>query len=444
MIDSDLFLQLYSAVQESYRRIGSPERILAAFSGGADSTALLLILKELSVRIGFELFAAHVNHGIRASASADESIARDFCLAREIPFAALSISMKGQSENEARIKRYQVLTEYAVSRRCTHIATAHHLYDSTETVFLHMLRGSVRGLEGIREIRCVPGTDLFLWRPLLRQTPDDMRAMLKSMQIPWAEDESNRDRSYERNRLRLDLLPLLREISPQADRHLLITSRVLQDENDYFDSCAREFLEAYANCSLPCPFICADPLSLQHPAMQRRILRAFVQTVSGISIESGDVFRIASLEPGQRYQMKNMTFSRSQSRLHLTLHTVKPRFSLSSFDITEESAGFGNGLDTQLFPRALLEKCTVRGREAGDVIVPFGTSREKRIQDYLIDRKIDRAFRSYIPLLCIGSQVLWAVGVGVSEKLRSCAGSETVFLRFRDPIPWKYIKQKEQ
>ena len=94
MIDSDLFLQLYSAVQESYRRIGSPERILAAFSGGADSTALLLILKELSVRIGFELFAAHVNHGIRASASADESIARDFCLAREIPFAALSISMK--------------------------------------------------------------------------------------------------------------------------------------------------------------------------------------------------------------------------------------------------------------------------------------------------------------------------------------------------------------
>ncbi|MBQ2191727.1 MAG: tRNA lysidine(34) synthetase TilS, partial [Clostridia bacterium] len=139
--------------------IAPGEKVLAALSGGADSTALLLVLCALREELGFKLFAAHFNHGIRAAADEDEAFCRElcrmngvlvFCEKQDVPQYAKENGLS--LETAARLLRYEFLFRVKKSIGADMLATAHHADDSAESVLMHIIRGSgMSGLAGIRE-----------------------------------------------------------------------------------------------------------------------------------------------------------------------------------------------------------------------------------------------------------------------------------------------------
>jgi tRNA(Ile)-lysidine synthase len=191
--------------------------LVAAVSGGGDSQAMLHVLSRLSGELGFALTAHGVDHGLRPAASAELDLAQRLACELGVPFerTRLEIQAGGNLQARARAERYAALRRAAARFGGAVIATAHHADDRAETVLLRMLRGS--GPRGLSVLEPHSGD---LVRPLIRATRDDVRAHLARHALPYAEDPSNSNRAFSRVRVRSELMPLLRELSPQIVRHL--------------------------------------------------------------------------------------------------------------------------------------------------------------------------------------------------------------------------------
>lgn len=210
--------------------------VLCAVSGGADSMGLLLWLSELAGKYGFSVAAAHFNHGLRGEAAdRDERFVRDLCAERNIPFycgrgdVAAAARERGWSIEEAgRNLRYRFLEETAQKIGAVRIATAHHRGDDAETVLLNLIRGS--GLAGLCGIAPVRG--IFI-RPLLDTPRREIEEYLTARGVSWVNDESNDTNQYARNRIRHEVLPLLREMNPKIEETLHQTAQLLRKEDAY-------------------------------------------------------------------------------------------------------------------------------------------------------------------------------------------------------------------
>lgn len=266
--------------------------VLCAVSGGRDSVALLHLLRSLSGEMGFALEAAHFNHCLRPTADRDETFVRDLCRSWGVPLTvgrgdvSAFARREGLSvEDAARQLRYRFLEETAHTVGAGRIAAAHHRQDNAETVLLHLLRGAgLRGLTGMAPIRGI------LVRPLLETDRADIDAYIQENGLPFVEDETNQDTSYTRNRLRLEVMPLLEEMAPGCTRRIAETAGLLRADSRH--------LEGEAAAALPA----GDALPLaalegRDEAIRRRMVRALArqagveltarQTEAALSLGSG-------------------------------------------------------------------------------------------------------------------------------------------------------------
>ena len=208
-----------------------------AVSGGADSVFLLHALRELAPRWDLRFSVVHIEHGIRGAASlADAEFVAELASSFGFPFhlrQAMVPAMDGNIEEAARKVRHRFYAELMASGTVDCVATGHTRSDQAETVLYRILRGS--GLTGLSGILPVTGEGLI--RPLLEIARGEIEAWLTESGIPWREDETNRDRTYARNRLRHEILPLLREgFNPQLDTALSNLATLAQDEEAYWRS----------------------------------------------------------------------------------------------------------------------------------------------------------------------------------------------------------------
>ncbi len=192
-------------------------RLLCAVSGGPDSMALLDVLARLRSKLGFELTAHGVDHGLRAEAAAELDGAEAHAATLDVPFArsVLAVAAGGNLQARARSARYAALEAAARDAGATLIATAHHADDRAETVLLRLLRGS-----GPRGLAVLPARAGERVRPLIRARRSDVLLHVRRHRVPFSEDPSNRDRRHQRVRVREELLPLLAELSPGIVGHL--------------------------------------------------------------------------------------------------------------------------------------------------------------------------------------------------------------------------------
>ena len=207
--------------------------LLVAYSGGPDSTALLLALHELLGESGRErLRAAHVNHGLQDEAADWAAHCLSQARSLGIPLACCEVEVLADGrgvEAAARRARYSALSELMQPGEC--LLTAHHQDDQWETLLLRMLRGSgIAGLAGIRERRrCGPG---WLLRPLLDVSREELQTWLKRKGARFIEDPSNRDTGFDRSFLRNEVLPLLRERWPGAGATAGRLARLAEDAHE--------------------------------------------------------------------------------------------------------------------------------------------------------------------------------------------------------------------
>ena len=265
---------------------GRGRTLLVGLSGGADSTALLFLLADAEDRHGWRVRAAHVDHGIQNEAirtafrATATSAARIAGVGLDVVAvdAASELAGGGGIEAAARRVRYRALAEIAELRHAELIAVAHTLDDQAETVLLHVIRGTgIDGLAAMPPIGPVPEVEAEppLVRPLLGHTRAETRRVCELFGFEPAEDPANRDLTRVRNRLRQELLPLLREFNPRIETGLAELAASARGDRALLES---QSLAALTQASLDGDeFGSLDRRALLDypPALQARVLRAY-------------------------------------------------------------------------------------------------------------------------------------------------------------------------
>lgn len=193
------------------------QTLLAAVSGGADSTALLHVLAWLRPKLGVRLVAHAIDHGLRPEAPSEVRHVEALANALDVPFSVttLSLSPGGNLQARARAARYAALRQKAAELGADTVATGHHANDRAETVLLRLLRGA-----GPRGLAVLAPRSGDLIRPLIRAGRPAIWAHLERHGLGHCEDPSNRDPRFTRVRVRLEVLPLLEQLSPRVVEHL--------------------------------------------------------------------------------------------------------------------------------------------------------------------------------------------------------------------------------
>jgi tRNA(Ile)-lysidine synthase len=216
------------------------DRVLCACSGGPDSTALLHVLSTLRERLGHEVVAHGVDHGLRPGAAAELDKARAVAAQEGVPFGVTAVVVAPGSNLQARARaaRYEALARAATAAGARVIATGHTADDRAETVLLRLLRGAgPRGLAVLPPRAALPGdrdaaaSGINLVRPLIRARRADVLAHLERHDLPFALDPSNTDPRFLRARVRGELLPLLEDLSPAIVEHLSALADMLARED---------------------------------------------------------------------------------------------------------------------------------------------------------------------------------------------------------------------
>ena len=237
-----------------YHMIPENKNIVVGLSGGADSVCLLYVLAALRKKLGLQLCAVHVHHGLRgAEADADEAYVRDICQAWDVPLKAMRIDAAALAkqwgigcEEAGRRARYEIfeecLQEMGGCRGA--IAVAHHRDDCAETLLFHMFRGTgLDGMAGIRPVRKTERESMII-RPLLETGKTEIESFLQEKGISWRIDSTNTGEDYTRNRIRNRVLPYAeKEICSGAGAHLAKEAQLLAETADFVRSCTRQALE---------------------------------------------------------------------------------------------------------------------------------------------------------------------------------------------------------
>lgn len=281
---------LLKAVLETARRTKMFPRgakVLAAVSGGPDSTAMLSALVRLKDRLGIgEIGVAHVNHGLRGGASdRDAAFAEELARKEGLAFFLEKTSASDLAaenglclEEAGRTARYDFFGRVCAEERFSRVAVAHTADDNAETVLMFLLRGAAgTGLSGIPAIR---GN---IVRPFLEATRKDVLDFLKDQNLPFVTDESNSDPSFMRNRIRGELLPLLeKDYNPAVVAALNRLADVLGAEESFWEGfiSRRMTLMGVSPKDAEISFSAAE-LKAEHPAVRRRLVRAAIERAKG-------------------------------------------------------------------------------------------------------------------------------------------------------------------
>ncbi len=264
-----------------HRMFEPGQRVGVAVSSGADSVFLLHALGEIAPRWDLRLSVIHIEHGIRGPASlADAEFVERLAADLALPFhfrRADVLAMDGNLEQDARNIRQAFYADLIASQTIDRVATGHTRTDQAETVLFRILRGS--GLAGLAGI--LPVTDEGLVRPLLEIDRNEIEAWLRQHSIAWRDDETNRDPAYARNRLRHEILPLLRDgFNPQLDQALANLATLARDEETYWHAeIALRLQQLRTNSQqliLPVSQLAEAP-----PALARRLVRRAIEIVKG-------------------------------------------------------------------------------------------------------------------------------------------------------------------
>lgn len=428
--------------------------LLLALSGGVDSTALVLILHDLGTR--FELSAAHVNHHLRGDESdEDERFVRDLCARLDIPLEVVDGPLDPQAvrdrgvEAAARETRYRILRGVRERRGADFIVTAHQRDDQVETLLFRLFTG--RGVHRLGGI--VPRTADLL-RPLLGVPRSALRDYLASHGITAREDSSNADTRFVRNLIRHELLPLARRINPAVDEAIAATA----DDARATAAALRHLAKHEAAAWVKEDATSARFASSARPddAIVRRILLrhqiARLDPSGAREVSALDLARIDASMPEVRRQhiTARLEMVRDGGDAVLVVRG-DDRADLAPFSIAIEPgttvsiAPLGRTVTLRQLPSAaqftdeshtrqlfqLPPGCgcrfQLRNRRPGDRFAPLGSTSEKKLKDFLIDRKIPVEVRDRLPLLVCDDRIVWVGGVEVSEQFKVIDRSQPMF-----------------
>ena len=452
---------MMTATERLREKLGElPEgRCLAGFSGGADSTALMLLLAAERDAGRLRPEAVHVNHGLRgAESDGDEAFCRQLCEELRIPFHAERAELDGRSdENACREARFRCFRKVMDATGIRTLVLAHNRDDLAETFLMRLMRGA--GTEGLA---CMSGRDerdgCTIFRPMLKTGREEIRQALAQDGIPWREDSLNESGAYLRNRVRAQLIPLMDEMSGDAAARIANTAEIVTGENRLLQELAERFLDVHADGRMLDPRALAE----QPEALRNRILRTWwkrsAPELEEHTLNARQTAELAALAAAERgkVNLPGGTYAvKGRQGMYLTGFPEEPPEPAEFIPgetvfgdvrlVTGPSEGNpGDGITEQEVPEGFLTGCVIRTRRNGDRIRPFSMEGSRKLQDYLTDRGIDEPLRDRIPLICRGNEVLLAAGTGAGAVPAWNAEGKNIRLKWSGRMPWILKERKGQ
>ena len=432
-------------------------RYLLGLSGGADSTALLMMLAPdiRGGRIAAE--AVHINHGLRGNESdGDERFCRELCAEAGIPISVYHADLGNRTdEAAAREARFGFFRQRYEETGADALILAHHADDQAETFLMRLLRGTgPDGIECMKEADTVNGMRIL--RPMLSMRRSEIRAALRADGLRWREDSSNRDPAYLRNRIRTELIPIMEQISGTAVERICSTAALIRKDNETLNEEADSLIARLTEGRL----MNAEALAEAPEAVRSRALRMWWRIhAPGLKEHALSAAQTEAFEgllhttkgkinlPGGMYAIrdgKHLFLRDSTEKAPEPVEVTGTETVFGPFRLLEgPSEGEpGDGKKAQEVPEGFAEGCVVRTRRPGDRIRPFGSSGSRKLQDYLTDRKIAEPFRDQIPLLCRGNEVLLVCGVGAGDIPAWNRNTPHVRLTWHGDIPWMVTSKR--
>ncbi len=364
--------------------------IVAGLSGGADSAALVHWLYQQSKERDFRVIAVHLNHGLRESATADETFCVCFCEKLGIPLEVRRVNCleyaksNGLTVEEAgRELRRAAFLEIAGESGL--IATGHTQNDQAETIIMRLIRGTgLLGLGGMKE------QDGRFIKPLLHVTRAQTEAYCRTFDIPFIVDETNCSADYFRNRVRHQILPVLELENPEINRVLVRMAGLLAQDENYLADITKKTFEELSEPTDGGVLLDISGLSTLHPAIRSRVLRLPLgQDISALHVDS--IWDISNGQTGRRMNLPGGIIAEKRyNKLYIgqSPQTVTMR----------EIPVYGE------------PDLIIRNRRPGDFINLPGVGR-KKLKDFLIDKKVPRNMRDNLRLVARESEVLWISGI---------------------------------
>jgi len=463
-------MRLVDRVREYMTRHGMlPDTgpVVVAVSGGPDSITLLeclwrIIEKREAGSGPRRLVVAHLHHGLRDAADGDAEFVREqaarrgcrFSLGREdVPSLARERGLS--TEAAARVARYAFLTQCATETGALAIALGHNADDQAETVLLRLLRGSgVRGVGGMRPVRPAgkDATDVRIVRPLLEVGRAEIKAFVREEDIPFRTDETNADPRYTRNKLRLDIIPALRDaLQPRLAEVLGRFARLAREASDHID--------AEAERAVGGGIVRGETFALARgawdglaPALRGPALRIAFEAASGRALMSAHVEAVravaASPEGGTVDLPGEWRAVASAEGVRLVPPSDDEPETVAPWSVALDVPGSARLPDGRVLRAAVLRpgegerppreddpqsstewidydalgrpgRLTVRSRRSGDEFRPLGAGGSRTVKRFLIDLKVPSSERARVPVVAMpDGTIIWLAPLRMDEQAR--------------------------
>ncbi len=416
--------------------------IIVGFSGGYDSMCLLDVLSKIKDLPEFEdlkVVAAHFNHNWRGKESLKEQeVCRIFAASRDVEFYTKTApSTLKKTENDARIARYEFFEEAYEEYDADAVFTAHNKDDNAETVLYRVIKGTgIIGLRGISEKR------KYFYRPLLKTYRSEILKYCKENNLAPNNDSSNSNTVYQRNYLRLNVIPSLEKINPEVKDALNILAENASSDNEIIE----EYIATLRKKVFEDEKIIVEEYKKLSKPIKKRFVYEYVQTL-GLDYDYKKVNEIFNFIEANIDKRNGTTLSLTTATWLYTdnkiVETIPQKKQTNLGDLTPLSINkegvykYANKVFTIkkynegelfIFPESTANfayidlsnvefPLTLRTRKDGDIITPFGMQGSMKLKKYMNGKGVSKHRRDEIPLLCDDKEVLWVAGVGLNDKV---------------------------
>lgn len=420
--------------QQSFQQfqLHPKDKILLAVSGGVDSMVLLHLCQQLN----FKIEIAHCNFQLRNEAHDEEQFVKDTCeklgLVCHIKHFDTKNEQNGSIQMVARKLRYTWFADLCKKHQLKAVVTAHHLNDQIETFFLNLTKGtSVKGLSGI------PAQNGLVIRPLLFATKQEIYAFAQQENISFKEDLSNKKNTYQRNKIRNQVLPILKEINPNLEQTFADQFPRFQLAKSIYNTAIEKkrkqlIHKIHQNEMIYLKQLYSQPYALElfyeliakygfSPSQTKDLFFKLKDAQSGASFSSEthqilkDRERIIILKKKENNYSHKFIFFENDAEIqfdHFTL-SLKKLEQTKDFEIPKND-NFTVLLDAKHIQYPLI----VRKWLPGDYFYPFGLGKKQKLKKFFINNKFSSIEKKSTYLLCSGSKIIWVMPHRIDDRFK--------------------------
>ena len=414
----------------NYLNTINDEYIVIGVSAGPDSMALLHMIHTNCNKL---IVCAHINHNVRKESNAEEKYLKEYCKNNSIIFESYKITKYNEKnfENEARKKRYAFYEKILKKYNSHTLLLAHHGDDLIETVLMKISRGSnLEGYAGIKTYSQVK--DYTIVRPLLSLTKEEIIKYNKDNKIKYYIDNTNNDITYTRNRIRKNILPLLKKENKNIHKSFLNYSNTLQEYYNYVEDVTKEKINKLKDNNT----IDLDKFNKEHPFIQKSIIFYLLSEIYNNEaniIKNKHIDDIINLIKNKKpntslHLPKNITVVKEYNKLLFIkdvntkkennyLYKFTNKIKINNIIIEKIKKKDTNGNDVcRLNSNNITLPLYIRNKKDGDIIYLYGTEGKKKIKDIFIESKIPLAKRKTYPIVTdANDNVLWIPNIKKSK-----------------------------